>query len=52
MPSVLGSLTPAGMSDLTVAPEELLPFYAALRSGKGEFINGVRLAYPMGQSIA
>jgi SAM-dependent methyltransferase len=34
-------------ADLTVAPEDLPRFYHALRSGKGEFINGVRLLYPM-----
>ncbi len=34
-------------ADLTVRPEELPRFYAALSSGKGEFINGVRLIYPM-----
>jgi SAM-dependent methyltransferase len=36
-------------ADLTVAPEDLPLFYEALRSGKGEFINGVRLVYPMDQ---
>ncbi len=34
-------------ADLTVPPEDLLRFYEALVSGKGEFINGVRLVYPM-----
>jgi ubiquinone/menaquinone biosynthesis C-methylase UbiE len=34
-------------SDLTVPPEDLPKFYDALVSGKGEFINGVRLVYPM-----
>jgi len=34
-------------ADLTVAPEDLPRFLSALRSGKGEFINGVRLVYPM-----
>ena len=34
-------------SDLTVPPEDLPKFYGALVSGKGEFINGVRLVYPM-----
>lgn len=33
--------------DLTVPPEDLPRFYDALVSGKGEFINGVRLVYPM-----
>jgi len=34
-------------ADLTVPPEDLPRFYEALCSGKGEFINGVRLVYPM-----
>ena len=34
-------------ADLTVPPEDLTRFYEALVSGKGEFINGVRLVYPM-----
>ena len=34
-------------ADLTVQPEELPKFYHALASGKGEFINGSRLVYPM-----
>ena len=34
-------------ADLTVPPEDLLRFYEALVSGTGEFINGVRLVYPM-----
>ncbi len=34
-------------ADLTVPPEDLPRFYEALASGKGEFINGVRLVYPM-----
>jgi len=34
-------------ADLTVPPEDLPRFYAAITSGKGEFINGVRLVYPM-----
>jgi len=34
-------------ADLTVPPEDLPRFYEALISGKGEFINGVRLVYPM-----
>ena len=36
-------------ADLTVAPEELPKFYQAIQSGKGEFINGCRLIYPMEQ---
>lgn len=34
-------------ADLTVPPEDLVRFYNAIISGKGEFINGVRLVYPM-----
>ena len=34
-------------ADLTVPPEELPKFYRALASGKGEFINGCRLIYPL-----
>ncbi|MFH1117190.1 MAG: bifunctional class I SAM-dependent methyltransferase/glycosyltransferase family 2 protein [Pseudomonadota bacterium] len=34
-------------ADLTVPPEDLPRFYDALATGKGEFINGVRLVYPM-----
>jgi SAM-dependent methyltransferase len=34
-------------ADLTVPPEDLPRFYEALVSGKGEFVNGVRLVYPM-----
>jgi ubiquinone/menaquinone biosynthesis C-methylase UbiE len=33
-------------ADLTVPPESLPQFYAALISGKAEFVNGVRLVYP------
>jgi len=33
--------------DLTVPPEELKKFYEAARSGTADFINGVRLVYPM-----
>jgi len=36
-------------ADMTVPPEDLPRFYEALVSGKGEFINGVRLVYPMEQ---
>ena len=35
--------------DLTVSPEDLPRFYDVLYSGKGEFVNGVRLVYPMEQ---
>jgi SAM-dependent methyltransferase len=34
-------------ADLTVPPEELPKFYAAIAEGRGEFINGSRLVYPM-----
>jgi SAM-dependent methyltransferase len=34
-------------ADLTVAPEDLTKFYRAIASGKGDFINGSRLVYPM-----
>ncbi|MBA7576533.1 Undecaprenyl-phosphate 4-deoxy-4-formamido-L-arabinose transferase [subsurface metagenome] len=34
-------------SDLTMPPEELPKYYGAIVSGKGEFINGCRLVYPM-----
>ncbi|GEP41459.1 glycosyltransferase [Brevifollis gellanilyticus] len=39
-------------ADLTVMPEELPRFIEAIVSGKGEFINGSRLVYPMqGQAM-
>ena len=34
-------------ADLTVAPEELPKFYQAIATGRGEYINGSRLVYPM-----
>lgn len=34
-------------ADLTVPPAALPKFYKAIASGKGEFINGTRLVYPM-----
>ena len=34
-------------ADLTVPPEDLPRFYHALVSGQAEFVNGVRLVYPM-----
>ncbi len=34
-------------ADMTVPPESLPRFYEVIISGKGEFINGVRLVYPM-----
>ncbi len=33
--------------DLTVPPEDLPKFYNAIATGKGEYINGSRLVYPM-----
>jgi len=39
-------------ADLTVPPEDLPRFYDVLRSGKSDFVNGVRLVYPMeGQAM-
>ncbi len=34
-------------ADLTVPPADLKKFYDAIASGKGDFINGSRLVYPM-----
>jgi len=34
-------------ADITVPPEDLSKFYIAISEGKGEFINGTRLVYPM-----
>ncbi|MBL4690839.1 MAG: glycosyltransferase [Rhodospirillales bacterium] len=34
-------------ADLTVPPEDIPKFYDAIVSGKGEYINGTRLVYPM-----
>jgi ubiquinone/menaquinone biosynthesis C-methylase UbiE len=34
-------------ADLTVSPEDLPRFYEVLANGKAEFVNGVRLVYPM-----
>jgi SAM-dependent methyltransferase len=36
-------------ADLTVPPEQLPKFWDAICSGKGEFVNGSRLIYPMEQ---
>jgi len=36
-------------ADMTVPPEDLPRFYHAIASGKGEFVNGVRLVYPLEQ---
>ena len=36
-------------ADLTMPPEALPKFYNVLVSGKGEFVNGSRLVYPMEQ---
>lgn len=37
-------------ADLTVPPETLPKFYEAIATGKGEFINGSRLVYPLGEN--
>jgi len=34
-------------ADLTMPPEELPKFYEVARSGTGDFVNGVRMVYPM-----
>jgi SAM-dependent methyltransferase len=34
-------------ADLTVPPEDLPKFHKAITTGKGEYINGTRLVYPM-----
>jgi len=34
-------------ADMTVPPDELSKFYSALIGGRGDFINGSRLVYPM-----
>jgi SAM-dependent methyltransferase len=34
-------------ADLTMPPEQLPKFWSAMRSRKGEFINGSRMIYPM-----
>jgi hypothetical protein len=34
-------------ADISVAPENLVDFYEALVTGKGDFINGCRLVYKM-----
>ena len=34
-------------ADLTMPPEQLPKFWQSIASGKGEFINGSRLVYPM-----
>ena len=34
-------------ADLTVPPEQLPKFWEAIQSGKGEFVNGTRLVYPL-----
>lgn len=37
-------------ADMAVAPEDLASFHEALRSGRGEYVNGVRLVYPLAPS--
>ncbi len=34
-------------ADITVPPEDLPRFYEIMANGSGEFVNGVRLVYPM-----
>lgn len=34
-------------ADLTMPPEQLPKFWEAIKSGKGEFVNGSRLVYPL-----
>lgn len=34
-------------ADLTMPPEQLSKFWNVIRTGKGEFVNGSRLVYPM-----
>ncbi len=34
-------------ADITVPPEDLPRFYALIKDGTAEFVNGVRLVYPM-----
>jgi len=34
-------------ADLTMPPEQLSKFWQVIQSGKGEFVNGSRLVYPM-----
>jgi SAM-dependent methyltransferase len=34
-------------ADLTVAPEDMGKFFDIIADGKGEFVNGTRLVYPM-----
>ena len=34
-------------ADLTVPPEDLPKFYTAIVEGRGEFVNGTRLVFPM-----
>lgn len=34
-------------ADLTMPPEQLPKFWEVMRSGKGEFVNGTRLVYPI-----
>jgi SAM-dependent methyltransferase len=36
-------------ADLTMPPEQLPKFWDSLASGRGEFVNGTRLVYPMEQ---
>ena len=46
-PAATGDLLFILDGDLSVPPEELTKFYEAARSGTADFVNGVRLVYPM-----
>lgn len=37
-------------ADITVPPEDLPRFYALMANGSAEFVNGVRLVYPMNEN--
>jgi glycosyltransferase involved in cell wall biosynthesis len=37
-------------ADITVQPEDLVKFYLIMAEGRGEFVNGSRLTYPMHQN--
>jgi hypothetical protein len=36
-------------ADMTVPPEDMKKFYEAIATGRGDFINGSRLVYPVGK---
>ena len=37
-------------ADITVPPEDLPRFYALMANGSADFVNGVRLVYPMNEN--